>query len=567
MPITSTGIGSGLDVETLVSRLVLAEIQPQETRLITRETQLQSEISAFGLIKSALSTFQTSAKSAGEASNYQAKAVSITDYTKMAGTATTGAAAGTYDVTVSALAAKQSLASTATYASTSAVVGTGKLTITSGTTVYNSGSDTYTSFTQKSGTSAVDITIDSSNNSLAGVRDAINASSANVSASIVYDGSNYRLVIASNSEGAENSVSITTDDDDGNDTDTAGLSNLAFNASATNLAQTQAASDASLTINGLAVTSSSNTVTTAVDELSFTLKETFSEVETITVSHDESQITSTVQGFVDGYNELIDAIDQQTSYDADAQISSTLTGDGTLRALLSEIRNSLNARVFNPNADHEYLASVGIKTDATTGKFELDSAVLNKAITSDPDDVAVVFANFAKPNASNVEFSKSTSATEEGSYALTASTTTASDGTTTVNYFIDGVAATLDGNVISAAAGTAAEGLQLKVLGNASNNLGSVYYSQGLASKLDTLIDQLLSSEGLIEAKIAGLESSVEDLDSERDRLELRASNLEDIYRGQFNSLETLISSINETGTFLSQAFATSFIEPMSFRE
>ena len=136
-----------------------------------------------------------------------------------------------------------------------------------------------------------------------------------------------------------------------------------------------------------------------------------------------------------------------------------------------------------------------------------------------------------------------------------------------MNYFIDGVAATLDGNVISAAAGTAAEGLQLKVLGNASSNLGTVYYSQGLASKLDTLIDQLLSTDGLIEAKISGLESSVDDLDSERDRLELRASNLEDIYRSQFNSLETLISSINETGTFLSQAFATSFIEPMSFRE
>ena len=145
---------------------------------------------------------------------------------------------------------------------------------------------------------------------------------------------------------------------------------FAFNASATNLAQTQAASDANLTINGLAVTSSSNTVTTAVEELSFTLKETFSETETITVSHDASQITSTVQGFVDGYNELIDAINQQTSYDADAQISSTLTGDSTLRALVNQIRSSLNASVFNPNADYEYLASVGIKTDAITGKFE-----------------------------------------------------------------------------------------------------------------------------------------------------------------------------------------------------
>ena len=90
---------------------------------------------------------------------------------------------------------------------------------------------------------------------------------------------------------------------------------------------------------------------------------------------------------------------------------------------MNQIRSSLNASVFNPNADYEYLASVGIKTDAITGKFELDSTVLDKAIAADPDDVAVVFANFAKPSASNVEFSKATSATEEGSYALTATTT------------------------------------------------------------------------------------------------------------------------------------------------
>ena len=687
MPITSTGIGSGLDVEGLVAQLVLAEIQPKEVRLARQETTYQTEISSYGFIKSALSDFQSAVKTVADASTYQSKSVSVSDYTKLNATASSGAANATYDLTVSALAAKQALATQSSFSSSTSTVGTGTLTVSTGTTVYNSGDDTYTSFTPKSGVSDVTITIDSSNNTLAGVRDAINASSAGVTAAIVYTGSAYELTISSDKTGAENSVAITVDDDDGTDTNTSGLSALAFSSAATNLSQSQAGSDASLTINGLQITSDSNTVDDALDNVSITLKETFSAPETITVAEDSSKISSAVSGFVDAYNEFIDVVNQQTSYDADSQTASTLTGDATIRTIQSQLRSALNQKTFNSNADLEYLAQIGVTTDATTGKFQLDSSVLTDAIDTDPLDVATVLANFGRTSSSNVVFLSSTSATDVGNYDVAATQTstagswtagsavtdltyqgggggnaanftvtvdslgtasveidnnldtnvndgaldateaaalasdietqvntalgagavsvsitagvititsgstgtgstvsvdatgdtdnsglgittgTSTAGTTTTAYTINGSAATLDGTTLTGATGTAVEGLKLQILGGASANLGTVYYSQGLASNLDAVIDDLLGSSGLIQARLDGLEASIDDLEDSRLALETRATNLEAIYRDQFNGLETLISSINETGSFLSQALSTSFIEPLSFKK
>jgi flagellar hook-associated protein 2 len=111
------------------------------------------------------------------------------------------------------------------------------------------------------------------------------------------------------------------------------------------------------------------------------------------------------------------------------------------------------------------------------------------------------------------------------------------------------------------------EGLKLKVLGGATLSGARIYFSRGIGADLDSLISSLLATDGLIEARLSGLESSIDDIEESRLSLETRASNLEAIYRNQFNGLETLISSINETGSFLTQALSTSFIEPLSFKK
>jgi flagellar hook-associated protein 2 len=675
MPLTATGIGSGLDVESLVSQLVLADIQPAEQRINRNEAKYQAEISAYGAVKSALSAFQTAASNASTASQYRSNSATTSLFSAITATATSSAVTGAYELEVASLASSQSLASTA-FSATSDVVGTGTLTLSVGTSTYNSGTDTVDSFVAKSGVSSVDITIDGTNNTLAGVRDAINAADAGVTASIINDGSGYRLVLKSDATGAENAVNVSVaDTGDSNNTDANGLSRLAFNTSVTNLDQTKAASNASLTINGLAVSSASNSVADAVEGVTFTLKETTESPVTITVSRDTAKAKAALEGFVNQFNELTKTLNSLTDYNADAEQGSLLTGDATLRTLARTIRNYLNTSVSN-GGSYSTLAELGVTTKVLDGTLEIDSTKLQKVLDEDPTDIARVLAAFGTPSNSNVRFLAGTSATQEGTYAVASTVTTTSGswtagaavtdlsyqgggganaavfdvlvdgsetatinidrnlddgtgnlnsalliseiqtqldaqlsltgatvtivgdiititsnssgasssisvdgsgdvdnaglgvdsgtataGTSTSSYTINGQAASESDGVITGAVGTDVEGLQLEVLGNASGDLGTVSFSRGIAVQVNSLITDLLASDGLIEARLDGLNSSVKDLSSQRDALELRANALEKRYRSQFNGLETLIAQLNTTQTYLSQALS-GFVEP-----
>jgi flagellar hook-associated protein 2 len=684
MPLTATGIGSGLDVESLVSQLVLADIQPAEQRINRSEAKYQAEISAYGVVKSALSAFQSAASSAATASQYRSNSATTSLFSAITATATSSAVEGAYELEVVSLASSQSLASTA-FTATSDVVGTGTLTLSIGTSTYNSGTDTVDSFVAKSGVSSVDITIDGTNNTLAGVRDAINAADAGVTASIINDGSGYRLVLKSNTTGAENAVNISVaDTGDSNNTDANGLSRLAFNTSVTNLDQTKAASNASLTINGLAVSSASNSVADAVEGVTFSLKETTESPVTITVARDTAKAKAALEGFVNQFNELTKTLNSLTDYNADAEQGSLLTGDATLRTLARTIRNYLNTSVSN-GGSYSTLAELGVTTKVLDGTLEIDSTKLQKVLDEDPTDIARVLAAFGTPSNSNVRFLAGTSATQEGTFSVSATETTtagywtagsavgepkfngsdgiefditidglgtqtislggnfdqtptngvldaaeetnladalrdeistafgvplnspvasvsfvggvltitsattgssssvsvspsagsvsgntklgiagggsSTQGTSAVSYTINGEAASESDGVITGAVGTDVEGLQLEILGNATGDLGTISFSRGIAVQVNSLITDLLASDGLIEARLDGLNSSVKDLSSQRDALELRANSLEKRYRSQFNGLETLIAQLNTTQTYLSQALS-GFVEP-----
>jgi flagellar hook-associated protein 2 len=210
--VAATGLGSGLDIESLVTGLVGAERVPQEQRLLRQETGFTSLLSGLGQLKGALAAVQPTLTTLKSDSTYAAY-TSSSSQTNVASisTATSGnVATGTYALEVSNLAVNQSLTS-GTFAATDTVVGTGKLTIALGTPTY-SGS-TYSGFSANASLTAVDITIDSSNNTLSGVRDAINAANAGINASLVKDGSQYRLLITTEDTGVANSVSISVDED------------------------------------------------------------------------------------------------------------------------------------------------------------------------------------------------------------------------------------------------------------------------------------------------------------------------------------------------------------------
>ena len=669
MPITATGIGSGLDVESLVSQLVLADIQPADNRLNRSEANYQAQLTSYGSVKSALSAFQTSVSSASSAAQYIGKQASTTLFDTITASAEPSAASGDYAIEVAALAGAQSLAS-GSFTATTSVVGTGTLSISLGTVTYDSVANSVTGFAAKANASSVSVTIDSTNNTLAGVRDAINAASADVVASIVNDGSGYRLVIQSANSGAENAVTISvTDTGDSNSTDNAGLSQLAFDQSAANVTQTNAGSDAALTINGLSVASPTNTVSSAVEGVTFALKKTTAAPVTISVSKDTAKAKAAVEGLVNGFNTLNAELNSLTTYNTATSSGSILTGDATLRSLARTIQTSMNAAVANSGGLYSTLAELGITTKAVDGSLAVDSTRLDAILAKDPSDVAKVLASFGTPTNANVQYVSSTTATEVGTYAVASTTSTTSGvltagsaisvtsyngggnsavfsvsvdgatavqvtlsnndsttaevldrintalasagvtasltndiltftsdstgtgstveitaadanaiaglgiavgagtaGTSTTNYTINGEAATTSDGVITGAVGTAVEGLSLKILGNATGDLGSVGFTLGVASPLNNLITQLLADDGLIDAKLDGLNARVLDITSQRETLTLRADALERRYRNQFNGLETLISQLNTTQSFLTTAF-NQFVDPLSFRK
>ncbi len=211
--ITSTGVGSGLDVNSIVTALMNVEQRPL-TLMQTKGSTLQTEISAFGSLKSQLANLGDVATRLASADNWKNYSATSSDSSVVSATTTAKAAAGEHKLTVSQLAQAQVLAS-GTFAASTSTVGSGKLSIEVGTTANGA-------FTPASGKSPVTVTVDSAHQTLAGVRDAINAAGSGVTASIVNGSGGARLVLRS-ANGAGSSVRMTAADDDGNNTDAAGL--------------------------------------------------------------------------------------------------------------------------------------------------------------------------------------------------------------------------------------------------------------------------------------------------------------------------------------------------------
>lgn len=419
--ISSAGIGSGLDIEGLVSQLIAAERQPAQNRLDRREARLQAELSAYGAFKGALSAFQSALSGLTTADAFQSIRASSSDRDVLTASASKSAAAGSYNVDIANLASAHSLASTP-FDNTTDPIGsgasaTGTLTFRFGTTDYDAGTGTYNGFTQNSEKAVQTVTIDSTNNSLEGIRDAVNEADIGVSASIINDGNGYRLVFVSTDTGAANSLEISVSEGDGgNDTDTTGLSKLAFNISAANLEQTQAAQDASLTINGLAVTSATNTVKDAIEGVTLELVE--AGTATLKVTQDTGAASRAVDSFISGYNGLIETVNQLSGYDAATRRGGILLGDATLRGITSRIRSALAETVDGLTGKYTSLAAIGIETDSKTGKLSKNSDVFDDVLENNFDRIARLFAVTAETSDALIRYEGADSDTQVGDYAV-----------------------------------------------------------------------------------------------------------------------------------------------------
>lgn len=368
--IISSGIGSGLDIAGLVSQLVAAEAAPVETRLAQKEARVQTKLSAFGSLKSQLADFKDKLDAMRTVNSFLARKAASGNEDLFTVQVSEAALPATYSLEVAQLATAQRLTSGA-FAASDTVVGTGTLNISVGGNAFN-----------------VEITAE--NNTVAGIRDSINAALDNtgVSATIVNADSGSYMILTGENTGAANSMVITQSGGDG------GLSALEYDPGngLNSLTESIAAQDALVRIDGLDVLSSTNSVTGAIEGVTLDLVQSDPGFTTsLVVENDNDAVLQTINDFVASYNSLIDTIDGLTRYDAEAETAGPLIGDSTIRSVREQIRREFSDPVTDIEAPFSTLTDIGIEVQLD-GKLSVVDSSLSGFIDTDFSKIGQLFA-------------------------------------------------------------------------------------------------------------------------------------------------------------------------------
>lgn len=413
--IQSLGIGSGLLTSELVEQIVEAERAASDLRLEADTAEVEAEISAYAELRTVLESVQSSISSLAVAATIQSSSASSSNESVVTATTSSIAEPGSYRIEVDEVATAHSLASKQ-YSSVDDTVGAGILSFRFGTTSYD-GSGNYDSFSQADDTTLTTITIDASNNTLAGVRDAINTADFGVSASVVYDGTGYRLLLTSDETGEQSSMEISVSGD-------AGLQALAYNSAqndaSSNMQETQKGVDASLRVNGLSVTSASNSLDAIISGVTLNVTEASTSAVTLTVSRDVDDIADRLEGFVEAYNDYKTIYDQLSEYDVDEDLPGILMGDSVLRSVHLQMRASMTSIVSGlTGADYTSLIDIGISTDQTDDfNLVFDRTAFEEAMQEDAQSIVGLLASDTSASDSQVDFFLSGTNTEPGTYAV-----------------------------------------------------------------------------------------------------------------------------------------------------
>lgn len=388
------GIGSNMQLGTLLDQLATAERLPLKA-LETQNTAYQAKLSGYGTIKSMLSAFQASANSLAKLDTFGAVKAQVSNSDVMTVATGVNAIAGNYNVNVKSLAQAQSLAG-AGQLKQDAVIGTGTLTFEFGVTGgYDAdpASPTYGTYVNPTFTPTADsaktVTIDSSNQTLQGIRDAINKANMGVKASIINDGSGtpYRLVLNSEKTGEAMSMRIT-----GSSPELQALAGYdpVAGPQPGGMKEVVRATNAQLTINDIAITSASNVVTDAAQGVTMTLKKT--GTTSMTLTQDLDSIKAAVQGLATAYNNLQSATKQLTAFDVKSGTKAALTGDGVLRGIQSTLRSVLNTpEAGMRDGAATTLAQLGV-TLQKDGTMSVDTKKLDAALAGNLADVTALFS-------------------------------------------------------------------------------------------------------------------------------------------------------------------------------
>ena len=495
--ISSSGIGSGLDVTTLVSQLMAVERKPI-TLLDTKIATNQAKLSSYGSVKSAMALLQTAVKALSTPATFSPAKASVADATILTASASSTAVPGTYDVEVQSLAQSQKLmmykADGTGYADTgTTVVGQGTITIDFGT--YSTANPPV--FSANDAKETVSIEIGEGNQTLGGIRDKINAANAGVNASIVNDGNGYHLSLTSTDSGARNAMKISVAAPTAEGASIGDLGQLAYDAQmdtaatyesdgttlktaaiiGSKMVQNVQPQDAVIVVDNITFTKQSNTITDAIQGVTLNLEKTKpGSTDKVSVTSDKTNVKTAVDAFVKAYNDVNKAIADASAYDPSTGKSAALTGDSTLRSIQTQLRGLFTTAVSGAPSNMTMLSDVGISFQKD-GTLAADETKFAAALADPSKDMSKLFAS-----------------------------------------------------------------------------TGSV---QGYAWQADVLIGKLLSPVGILVSKTNNVNATIKDIGVEQASITARLVSVEARYRSQFTALDVMMSSMTTTSNFLTQQFAS----------
>jgi flagellar hook-associated protein 2 len=370
--LSSPGLGSGLDINSLVQQLVAAEKAPRQGQITRAQSSTVTSLTALAQFKGALSSFSTALSPLKTVEAFAARGATSAEPDVFTASATSSAVPGSYDIEVERLATAHQLSSTAFADGAGQVVGTGTLTISMGSKTFS-------------------VAADATHNTLAQIRDAINQSADNnraVTATIINAADGAHLVLSASKSGTANAITVSHEGGDG------GLARLAYAPTNTaNYLEASAAQDAIVYIAGFAHHSATNSVSNAIDGVTLKLeKADDGKVHKLTIANDDVAVLARARKFVDEYNALAGKIAELRSFEPTTKKAGPLLGDALLRAVEMELRGNLTNPVDGQEGAYKTLASIGITTQKD-GKLGLDAEKFNAAIEADFDGVARLFGS------------------------------------------------------------------------------------------------------------------------------------------------------------------------------
>ncbi len=484
------GLGSTFPISQVLTGLMEVESIPL-TQLQDQAAGVQTEISAYGMLNSALSTFQSSVEALTLPTDYEVYSASSSSTSVVTAAAVAGSQTGTYNIDVTQLAQPQTLVAAAQASESSDLAtGTGTATVTFsfGTTT---GTGSNTTFTPNDAQASGSITINSSNDTLSGIANAINAAGVGVSAQIVTTGNAadpYTLELTGSSTGADESFQISVSGD-------SNISSLLTYPPASGasggLTQTSAAQNAELTVNGLAVTSSTNT-NTALPGIVLELNQT--GTSTVTVSQNISAIETNINNFVSAYNTLQSTIASLTAYNSTGGANGPLIGDPTTEQIQTQLQQIVASSISGTGGGLSSLGTVGV-TLGSDGTLSVNDTTLVQQLQSNGAEFAGLFGTAGFATNSSVSYITGSSSTQAGSYQVDI-TQAATQGSAV------GSTALASSTVLSAAAA-----LTVTVNGVAANiSIPAGTYTQG---QLATEIQNQVNTNAAVEAAGYSVDANV----------------------------------------------------------